>query len=66
MAYEYPLNENPVKKQEEPECPYCFKVYPICSCLACPCCGEIVESGDFCSDCEICSGCCIKFNCPKE
>lgn len=66
MAYEYPLNENPVREQDEPECIYCNKIYPLCQCLACPCCGELTALDTFCKSCDICSNCCKRLSCPRD
>lgn len=66
--FEHPLNENPVQDKGEPECPYCFKVYSICACLTCSCCGDIVDTNkeDFCEACDCCHECCRRFKCPKD
>lgn len=39
-------------------CGYCEKNYRDCQCLACPCCGQLIEKEDVCK-CGNCKDCCI-------
>lgn len=39
-------------------CKYCEKHYKDCQCLACPCCGQLIEKENVC-ECGNCKDCCI-------